>query len=554
MTPERHVQAALAALSREDSAGASLLVSGGSARARRAFLDALVAELQSKSPAWLRVRLAPRRAGQRLEDELPAAVEEALALAHAPAAPPRGVDLSFAGALGSWLFRARAVGFVGLCLVVDDLDAWVNTRGVTREDAGLDALVDEARRRPVQVLATARPGAASGAPGVADELAARFEHTVSLGGARTVTRDPSALTSLLAGRSFSLAALQESIAAWVDLPPTGPDADPGDAVVVFTAPLAPPLAPPLVHEDAADETSLALPFLGTGEARAVVPKRISNAPAAPVDASRWTDSLRAAVDLAAALRRVEGTRVTDLATAERVFCESVASIPHAVERLRAAEDDLGVTTPRLVRASEAALARFQRDFTNVCEGAEAPLRLEGLLANLAPRAQEYGARDVACVLLPGLRWDLLAHLRERILTRIPGLREVESGAHWALPARERATHEALGEAPATFRPKREHLGAHEVIRISVYAWELTRPKRTLESAAKAVEDSLPAALRSVLGGYAGHSVVLFASDVGVAEPSGAVDGGGEARALGGDCPFAVVLPWALYTYGLRGLA
>jgi hypothetical protein len=549
LTHERHVQNALAALSREDSVGASLLVSGGSARARRAFLDALVVELRSKSPAWLSVRLAPRQEGQRLEDELPAAVEEALTLARAPASPPRGGVPSLVGALGAWLFRARAAGHTGIRLVIDDLDAWVNTRGVTRENRDFDALVEETRRRSIQVLASARPGAASGAPGVADALAARFEHAVSLGGARTVTRDPSALTSLLAGRSFSLAALQESIAAWVDLPPPGADADADDAVVVFTAPLAPPLVP----DDTADETGLALPFFSTGEARAVVPKRISNAPPAPVDASRWTDSLRAAVDLAAALRRVEDSPVTDLATAERVFCESVASIPHAIERLRAAEDDLGVSTPRLVRASEAALARFQRDFKAVCESSEAPLRLEGLLERLATRAQEYGARDVACVLLPGLRWDLLAHLRERILTRIPGLREVESGAHWGLPARETVSHEALGEALGALRPKREHLGAHEVIRISVYAWELTHPKRTLESAAKAVEDSLPAALRSVLGGYAGHSVVLFASDVGVAEPSGAV-GGGEARALGGDCPFAVVLPWALYTYGLRGLA
>ncbi len=579
-TPADTLAASLAqALAPRGDRGSSALVAGSTRATRRALLDAAATHLEALASATppLVVRLGPRAPGARFADELGAAVETALQRLRAPGGLYDDRADEATRSLGPWLFRARAVGRVGIVLVVEELDGWLDARGARRShgDPGRDlaALLDETARRSLSVLAGARAGEASGAPSLPGPLARRFGVVHVLGGASAVTRDPGTLVAALAGRTFSLSSLGSALEGWLDLPAAPPGQETDDTLIVFSSPLAPP-----VLESSEVEWT-----------RGAQDPRVSEAPAAVsvpprdivADAKRWPGALRAAVAVREAVRRARDLRgVTGVPGAERLFRDAVAHLPLSLEALAEGEAAVGAAPTGLARAAAGALARYHQAFGEAyraaghrwAAGGARPTMLCDLPPRLAALAGRVGARGTAFVVLTGLRWDLWGRFRERVLGSLGGLTLVEEGTHWAAPPGSVTAQRTLvargpgalsevlagdgdgaWEVPGTLaealRPRREHFGSTEALRLDAYAAALALPGNSLGAAAEAVEEALPAVLRALCGGFAGRTAVLLAADVGASGPEDTGGAGGGGRTIGGDSAFAVVVPYALLTWG-----
>lgn len=500
-----HDPAALAAaLAAAPGRGASALVVGATARRRVALLAEARAALRERTPRWLTAHLPARASARaRFDDALDAAVDEAL---HAAGAPESLHDEpSPAARVGAWLYRARAAGAEGVALVVDELDAWLDGRAGPSAQQSLLALLAQCHRAPLSVLGSVRASSAAGAPALPQDVAAAFDRALPLGPvAATVTRDPTALTAALAGRSFHRAGLLAAVESWLALPPPGPDHDVDDLAIVFTSPLAAPVLP-LPAE----------PVLDWGDPRpppsAPAPEA-PRAPAEPAELSLWTEGLRAAVALGAALPRARAAAVTDVPSAERAFRDDLLALPLAAEAVARAAEATGARAGRLVEAARDALERFDRALAPVREsvaaGAEAR-RVEALGRALADHAARIGARSTAFVWLPGLRADLWARFVERVVSRVPGLEPAgDGGLAWSL-----GDHELASEAQV----------------IDTYAAALR--DGLSRAAVERAEAALPAALCAAAGGFAGRTAVLIAAD-----------------GAGGATAFDTLVPWGLFTF------
>jgi hypothetical protein len=483
--------------------GASALVAGATARRRVALLSEARAALRARSPRWLVVHLPARTRGARFDDALAAAVDDAL---HAAGAPEALHDETSPAALvGSWLYRARATGDEGLVIVLDELDAWLDGRASVSAAASVVALLAQCHRVPLSLLASVRASSAAGAPALPAEVLAAFEHTVSVGPiVATVTRDPTGLTAVLAGRSFHRAGVLSAVESWLALPPPSPDHDVDDLAIVFTSPLASPVLP--------------LPadlVLDWGEPRpvgSVPPPAPSKSPVGPAEVTLWAEGLRAAITLGESVRRVYAAPVTSVAEAEHCFRDVVARLPLAADAAARVGEATGASTAQLQAAARDALARFDRALAPLCaavaDGAPAR-RIDDLGDALTEHAARIGARSTAFVWLPGLRADLWRRFVERVIPRVPGLRPAgEMNLAWSL-----GEHELAAEAQV----------------IDTYAAAL-RDGLSLAAIERA-ESTLPEALCAVAGGFAGRTAVLVAAD------------GTSARTA-----FDTLVPWGLFTF------
>jgi hypothetical protein len=194
-----------------------------------------------------------------------------------------------------------------------------------------------------------------------------------------------------------------------------------------------------------------------------------------------------------------------------------------------------------------------------------------LPAKVARVASERHARGTAFVLVTGLRVDAWHRWRERVLPRVPGLGVIEEGVHWAArPATSRIQRELLARglsalgtalpdrdeppAPRSFdealRPRREHLGQHEVMRVDAYARDATeRGDGSLASGWDRLERALAPALLALCGSFAGRTVLAIAGDAGMREVPRSEGESGPRGAMGGDSPFEVLTPYALLGWG-----
>jgi len=507
--------------------GASLLFVGGSRAERARHLDELARDLAADELRPLVVRLRPGDSpSQDLVGRIHDAVESALTRARAPGGlyDDRGGGLI--RHLGGWIFRARTVGHPGLVILVDELQRQLDRRG-RRDDDGdaseLSALLSACSGRALTVVASVPASSASGAPALAAGLREAFTQQVNLGAPPTVTRDPSTLVTALAGRSFGPDSLTRAIFGWLDLPdPTGDRVD-DDTVVVFSSPLTPPLVP----EPAALEWS------SVAEAPASLPSIPPSA--APVDAdeiSRWRSVLSASVRVAALLPEARALRSHPAADREAFIARFMAG-PAQLPWLRdvlARGSSLGEPSARMKLATRAALAETRAAWGAVRGEADDATRWA---ARLRQVAEEQGARASAWWILPGLRVDLMSRLESRVLSPL-GLRRIDGGVTRSLSA-------ASTTAPATSRVA---LGGSEATRLATYAMALAEPG-SLEDAALRAEQNALAAMRSYAGGFVGRTAILLMADVGAAEPELSL----VARTLGGECPFAELVPWGLYTFG-----
>jgi hypothetical protein len=507
--------------------GATVLFVGGSRAERRRRVDALALDLAAVAPAPLVVRLLPGESSApdvvgRIHD----AVEAALTRARAPGGlyDDRGGGLL--RHLGGWIFRARTVGHPGLVIIVDELPRQIDRRGRTAPDEAsteLAALLAACTGRALTVVASAAASSASGAPALGAPLRDGFAHHVNLGAPPTVTRDPSSLVAALAGRSFGPDGLARAIAGWLDLPDPSDDRVDDDTVVVFSSPLAPPIVP----EPAAVEWSRA----------AEPPAATLSIPPSAValdaeEIARWRAVLATSVRVAALLPAVRALRSHPAADRDDFAARFIAG-PIQLPLMRdtlARGSSLGDPSPRMAHAIRTALGELRASWATVRGAPDDPARWVGRLRRAA---EEEGARASAWWVLPGLRVDLMARLESRVLTPL-GLRRIDGGVT-----------RSLAGAPMTTQPSaRVALGGSEATRLATYALSFAEPGALDEAAARAEQNAL-AAMRSYAGGFTGRTAVLVMADVGAAEPDRAL----EPRTLGGECPFAELVPWGLYTFG-----
>lgn len=544
---------------------------GGTHALRASILDRTLDALATTAPAPLVVRIRAPRGTERLSDELPGAVEDALVRLQAPGGlyDDRGPEAL--RSLGGWLFRARSVGRIGLVLAVDDLDLWTDVRGgAHHDDKWLFSLLRETRERSVSVLASSRSATASGTPGLSAELLSRFDVVHSLGGTLTVTRDPTTVVAALAGRSFSHAGLHRAFERWLDLPT--PEALRDDALILFSSPLAPPV---FDVSSTPDEALTEAEWRPASEPPAGL---TSEPPAARV--ALWSRGLKGAVTVRECARTLENARFHSASEAERLFTECASRLPMALDAYARSSLSLGADPTALRRLGARALGRFDARFKDVfrherarwAKGEAHPTLASDLTAKLLRLAEHSSARSTAVVLMPGLRHDLFARLKERVLPLVGALTLVSEGLHWAAPAScaarlwseapsslenvfgEEVSYDPrpLSEAgfaadlQAAIEPVRARMGSLEVHRIDAYACALARPGESLTDAAQSVEVLLPSTLRALCGTLPGPSAVLLAAEVGVGERR---VGDAVERTLGGDSAFEVLAPYALLTFG-----
>ena len=507
--------------------GATLLLVGGSRVARAAHLDDLARALAAATDPPLVVRLRPGDApAQDIVARIHDAVESALTQARAPGGlyDDRGGGLL--RHLGGWIFRARTVGHPGLVVVLDELQRQVDRRGRRADEAGLAelaALLAACGGRALSVVASAAASSAAGSPALAAALRDGFTQQVNLGAPPTVTRDPASLVSSLAGRSFSPDALTRAIFGWLDLPDPTDDRVDDDTVVVFSSPLTPPLVP----EPAALEWSRAAE--APGPSPSIPPS------AAPVDAGeivRWRTILSSSVRVTALLPEIRALR-THPAPDRDAFVARFMAGPMQLPWLRdtlARGSSLGEPSARMKLATRAALGDLRTAWRAVRGEPDDPARWS---ARLRRMAEEESARASAWWILPGLRVDLMARLETRVLAPL-GFRRLEGGVTRSLAA-----------APTVAQSSsRVALGGSEATRLATYAQALAEPG-SLEDAVVRAEHNALAAMRSYAGGFGGRTALLLMADLGAAEPDRAL----EPRVLGGECPFAELVPWGLYTFG-----
>jgi hypothetical protein len=551
--------------------GGAVLAVGGALATRRAWGTRVLAQLAEAPTPPLLVRVPPRTAerhrGPSLAEELAAAAEAALVGAGAPGGLYDDAGGGALAALGGWLFRARSVRRAGLVLLLEEIDDWLDGRGGGGPDAAtlalLEQLLAECSRRALSLLVTVRAADAAGLAALPAALANRFDRCERLGGAPTVTRDPSGLVAALAGRSFSLGALKHALAGWLEVP--GSD---DDTVVVFTSPLAPPVLPAAPPEGAALEWARTPrppsdPPVANAGPRAGAPSAALSTPG--------PQTLRAAVEVREALRVLEALpRAPGTLQLERAYAAGASRLPLALAAFGEGAQALGLGATRLRGRAEAALQRFEvlfaehypRAWEAWQAGAHRPTLLCDLPARLATRASERGARGTALVVLTGLRLDAWRRLRGRVLPRVPGLVLLEQGLHWAARPTTPATQRellarglsALGAAapweetglPRTLaealRPRREHLGHTEVLRLDAYAVALQDSFRPLAEALAPVEEALPATLAALCGGLTTRTVLALAGDVGLHAAR-------DRYVFGADSPFAALVPYALLAWG-----
>jgi len=562
---------ATSTLTLSDERGGAMLVCGGSSSERRARMDALVAAMTEGDGARpVIVRVNSRVGDIALGDAIAVAAEAELTRIRAPGGlyddPGGGVLAS----LGGWLYRARAVRRHGVLIAVDDVDAWMDARGANAGEplavGALRRMLEECGRRPVAVLISVRGSDASGEPALPAELVAGFARIERLGGLPSVTRDPMSLVVQLAGRSFTVGALKQALAGWLDLP-TPSD----DAVVVFSSPLGPPA---VGYEP--EETEFAF-------ARADAPAE-GAAPAvpSPVLGEGWGDAVRAALDVRDALRPLQGLEAPHGARQwERMFWEAGSKLPTAMTALERGERALGLEATRIGRRGRDALDRFDVAFreyyANAYDawlgGTSRPTMLCDLPQRITRLATERQARGTAFVLVTGLRVDAWHRIRQRVLPRVAGLTLIEEGVHWAArPATTQVQRELLARgvaslgtslpprdeppAPRTMeealKPRREHLGHHEVLRLDAYALDAAQPgEGDLAANWDRIERALAPALLALCGALAGRTALAIAGDAGTREVRGRE--GQTATmprgAMGGDSAFEVLVPYALLTWG-----
>jgi hypothetical protein len=262
-----------------------------------------------------------------------------------------------------------------------------------------------------------------------------------------------------------------------------------------------------------------------------------------------------------------------------VFRDGASRLPLALAALGEGERALAMEATRLRAQGERALAAFETAFAGFypsamdawLAGAPRPAMLCDLPARVARLAAERRARGTALVVMTGLRLDAWRRLETRVLPRVPGLTVLEQGLHWAArPATPATQRELLARGLAALgghlpprdepvpprtlqealRPRREHLGHVEVLRIDAYAVELSRSERPLGEALGAVESQLPGVLASLCGGLATRTVLAIAGDVGLREVTRRADEKERGRyAYGGDSPFVAVVPYAVLAWG-----
>lgn len=572
-TDDARSDAGFESLALSDERGGAVLVCGGSASARRLRVDQVVAGVNGvSSPGPLVARLSPCEGERTLVDAIDAAVEAELTRLRAPgglADDPSGGALA---SLGGWLFRARAVERRGVLLVVDDVDAWLDARGTAsdarRALATLKGALDECRRRPLAVLASVRAADAGGEPALPGGVVAAFGRVERLGGAQTVTRDPMALVTQLAGRGFTLGTLKHALAGWLEVP-----AYDDDTVVVFSSPLAPTA---LGLEPAAPEVALEL---GPREVSPGNPRE----PAATTLGDGWSDAVGAAVEVREALRALSGLETRHGAHQwERMFCDGASRLANELAVLERGEKALGLPGTRVSRRGREAMDRFDSAFPEYyahaydawLAGTVRPTMLCDLPARLTRLATERGARGTAFVVLTGLRIDAWKRLRQRVLPRVAGLVLVEEGVHWAArPATPRTQRELLARglaalgaslpprdepaAPRTaeeaLTPRREHLGRHEVLRIDAYAFDAAQPwvpGARLDAGWEVIERALAPVLLALCGSFAGRTALVLAGDAGLREQRATAREAPTPRGVGGgDSAFEVLVPYALFMWG-----
>lgn len=536
--PARIASNVLSRVAPSTERGASALLSGASASARRALIDRVVEGLQARRPDGPMVVRAPSRVtGQRLPEVLTDAVEGALVARRAPGGLYEDHGDEVLRTLGAWLFRARSVGCAGLVLVIDELDAWLDARGGREELARwFGALLAQCGHRALSVLASVRAADAAGVPSLPQDLVARFDLRESLGGPTAVlARDPSTLVAALAGRTFSRSGLRAAIDAWLNVP-----ADEGDdALLVFSSPLAPTAVPALFTPPAPPQPL---------EIKAST--RIDERPTTSAELSRWSETLGASVELAGALRAARAHAAHDRESAEALFRTALVKIPRRAERLAAGVGLVGAERPRLLDAAKSVMDRFDVTVRAVASGLSADdPSLDALSALCAAHATSSGARTRATLSLTGLRADLGETFLTRVLARLPGAKVAAQGLRWVPPTspeRARALADVIARTPweDAVHPQREHDGPREFYRVTAYAKLLATGGRSLDDVAATVEDALEPALQSWRVGLAGPLALLVLSDGGM----GPADARGE-RQLGDGSAFAQVLPWWVVTVG-----
>jgi hypothetical protein len=249
--------------------------------------------------------------------------------------------------------------------------------------------------------------------------------------------------------------------------------------------------------------------------------------------------------------------------------------------LERGERALGLEATRIGRRGREALDRFDAAFRDYYAnaydawlgGTSRPTMLCDLPPRITRLATERQARGTAFVIITGLRVDAWQRIRSRVLPRVAGLNVVEEGVHWAArPATTQTQREllargvsALGAAlpprdeppsPRTLeealKPRREHLGHHEVLRLDAYALDAAQPgEGDLTANWDRIERALAPALLALCGALAGRTALAIAGDAGTREvPVRERDAASSPRGeMGGDSAFEVMVPYALLTWG-----
>ncbi len=557
--------------------GAGVLLVGASSQERSRWVDQLLTEWKDdpQSPLILRISAQSQ---EHFVEALTTAAEQSLERLRAPGALYDESSCKALPALGGWLFRARAVGRVGILCVLEEIDTWLDRRGWPIEShealSALGALLEERTARPISIFCTVRASDASGSPAIPAAVAALFDTRITLSPASSVVRDPSTIVSVLAGRSFTRLSLAQTVTQWANV------AD-DEAMIVFSSPLTPTLvATPDSIAPSTEEPSLAW----TSSNYSAHSSRSADETAPIVDSAvalRWGQTLRSAIEVRSALEALEtGQTRRSTLQLEKLFVRSVAKLPLALEVLKEGGAQLDPQSPQgttLLRRGAQALREFELGFSQAyssaygawAAGATRPTMLHDVVASLHKTAAERAVRATAVVILSGLRWDFWPKVSAAVLQNCAGLSVVHQGIHWAakpvstvmqksllvrgdaalgaIPSEqpEPPTPRSLDEA-AVFR--REHVGRAEIHRNILYSLAFSEAEGGLVSVMAQTQERAVRALSTFIAGLPRDSLLLVAADVGstLAHRNATSLTGPEVSA------FEVLLPHTLFLWSLDG--